>query len=126
MLMSEKTQKRFGIWMDNHHATIVGFDPETADFAVLGHAKNPGAAGNSNENAANNHEITLTHKYFKEIAHFLTNADEVHLTGTGTIQEQFKRWLGDTPQFKNTKTSDSTANPMSDEKVVEFIAKHFS
>lgn len=111
--------------MDNHHATIVGLDPDTDAFSVLGHAKNPGAAGNSNENAANNHEITLTHKYFKDISHHLTNADEIHLTGTGTIQEQFMRWLRDTPQFKNTTTTESTANPMSDEKVVEFISKHF-
>ena len=111
--------------MDNHRATIVGFDPESAAFSILGHAKNPGAPGNSNENAANNHEITLTHKYFKEIAGHLVNASEIHVTGTGTIQEQFRRYLADTPQFKNTVTSDSTSNPMSDERVVEFIANHF-
>ena len=125
-LMSDKTKKRFGVWMDTHHATVVGYDPDAATFAVIGHAKNPGPGANSNENAANNLEITLVHKYFKEIAHHMVNAEEVHLTGTGTIQEQFIRYLGDTPQFKNTVTSESTANQMSDEKLVELITKHFN
>jgi stalled ribosome rescue protein Dom34 len=112
--------------MDNHHATIVGHDPAAAGFIVLGHAKNPGASGNSNENAANNHEITLQQKYFKEIGRYLENADEVHLTGTGTIQEQFLRYLAETPQFKRTVVSESTSNPMSEEKLVEFVSSHFN
>jgi len=124
--MSEKTKRRFGIWMDTHHATIVGYDPAATEFTVLGHAKNPGPGANSNENAANNLEITLTQKYFKEIGRHLENADEVHVTGTGTIQEQFLRYLGETAQFKKTVVSESTSNPMSDEKLVEFISTHFS
>ena len=111
--------------MDTHHATVVGFDPDTDSFTVLGHAKNPGAGANSNESSANHLEITLTHKYFKEIGHHLVNAEEVHLTGTGTIQEQFMRYLSETPQFKNTVTTESTSNQMSDERLVEFITKHY-
>lgn len=123
--MSEKIKKQFGVWMDTHHATIVGHDPATATFSVLGHAKNPGPGSNSSENAANHHEITLVQKYFKEIAHHLVNADEVHLTGSGTIQEQFMRYLGETPQFKKTVVSESTSTPMSDDKLVEFVTRHF-
>ena len=111
--------------MDNHHATIVGYGPAATEFTVLGHAKNPGAGSNSNENAANNLEKTLVQKYFKEIGHLLVNADEIHLTGTGTIQEQFKNYLGETPQFKKTITSQSTSNAMSDKKLVEFVSSHF-
>ena len=111
--------------MDSHHATVVGFDPAAAAFTILGHAKNPGPGANSNESSANHLEITLVQKYFKEIGHHLVNADEIHITGTGTIQEQFLHYLADTPQFKNTPTSESTSNPMSDEKLVEFITKHF-
>jgi sulfite reductase alpha subunit-like flavoprotein len=51
--------------------------------------------------------------------------DEVHLTGSGTIQEQFIHYLAETPQFKKTITSESTSNPMSDHKLVEFITSHF-
>lgn len=123
--MSEKIKKQFGVWMDTHHATIVGHDPAAATFSVLGHAKNPGPGSNSSENAANHHEITLVQKYFKEIAHHLVNADEVHLTGSGTIQEQFMRYLGETPQFKKTVVSESTSTPMSDDKLVEFVTRHF-
>ena len=111
--------------MDTHHATIIGYDPAGATFTVLGHAKNPGPGANSNENASNNLEITLVQKYFKEIGHYLVNADEVHLTGSGTIQEQFMHYLGETPQFKKTVVTESTSKPMSDEKLVEFVTSHF-
>ena len=124
--MSLKTKKRFGVWMDNHHAIVVGYEnPEATVFTVLGHAKNPGAGGNSNENAANNLEKTLLQKYFREIGSHLENAVEVHVTGTGTIQEQFLHYLGETPQFKNTVTAESTSNKMSDEKLVEFVTAKF-
>ncbi len=112
--------------MDTHHATIVGYNPAATDFIVLGHAKNPGAGTNSNEKTSNNLEKTLVGKYFKEIGRHLENAEEVHLTGTGTIQEQFMHYLGETPQFKKTLTSESTSNHMTDEKLVEFIGNHFN
>jgi hypothetical protein len=124
--MSEKTKKQFGVWMDSHHATIVGRDPAAAGFTVVGLAKNPGAGSNSNENAANHLEVTLAHKYFKEIGTHLVNAEEVHLTGTGTIQEQFKHYLAEAPQFKKTVVSESTSNAMSDEKLVAFVSSHFN
>ena len=47
------------------------------------------------------------------------------ITGSGTIQEQFMHHLGETPQFKKTTTSESTSNPMSDDKLVEFVTSHF-
>ena len=111
--------------MDTHHATVVGHTPAGAAFTVVGHAKNPGPGTNSNENAAHNLEITLVQKYFKEIGRHLVNADEVHLTGSGTIQEQFKHYLGETPKFKKTVVSESTSISMSDERLVEFVTSHF-
>ena len=124
--MSEKNKNRFGVWMDTHQATIVGYKSAGTELSVLGRARNPGPGANSNENAAHNLEITLAQKYFKEIGSHLVNADEVHITGTGTIQEQFKRYLGETPQFKKTATSESTSKPMGDEPLLEFMGKHFN
>ena len=112
--------------MDTHHSTIVGHIPAATEFTILAHAKNPGPGANSSENAANNLEITLVHKYFKEISRHLENADEVHVTGTGTIQEQFVHYLGETPQFKKTVVSESTSNSMSDDKLIAFISSHFN
>jgi len=112
--------------MDSHDATVVGFIPPATEFTVIGRAKNPGVGANSNENAANNLEKTLAQKYFKEIGHLLVNAEEVHLTGTGTIQEQFKHYLGDSPQFKKTVVTESTSNAMGDTKLVEFVSSHFN
>ena len=40
--MSQKNKKQFGVWMDNHQATIVGQLNEASAFSVLGHAKMPG------------------------------------------------------------------------------------
>jgi stalled ribosome rescue protein Dom34 len=100
--MSDKNKKQFGVWMDSHHATIVGRENvDNGDFVVLAHCKNEGPDGNSNENAANNQQITLTQKFFKEIAARMPNIDQVHVTGTGQIQEQFIKFLADTAQYKN-------------------------
>lgn len=119
-------KKQFGIWMDTHHATVVGRqDVDSGDFVVINHVENKGAARNSSENAANNHEQAMTLKYFKEIANNMTNAEVVHITGTGQIQEQFMKYLAETPQFKNVEASDSTENKMSDDKLVEFVSNMF-
>ena len=124
--MSVKNKKQFGVWMDNHHATVIG-RAEAADevFSVMGHADNAGPAGNSNENAAHNQVKTLQIQFFKEITRHMPNADQVHVTGTGTAQEQFIHFLADTPQYKNTVATECTSNKMSDERLVEFITGKF-
>ena len=123
--MSDK--KQFGVWMDGHHATVVGKGTSgDGDFLVLGHVTNPGAEGNSSENAKNNHEQGLTQKFFKEIAALMQNVDEIHITGTGNAQEQFIKFLANTPQYKNAVANESTSNKMSDEKLIEMIAAKFN
>ena len=125
--MSHKNKKQFGVWMDSHNAIIVGKeDFDNGEFMVIGHAKNSGADNNSNENASNNQEISLTQKYFKEIASIMPNVDEIHITGTGQIQEQFMKFLAETPQYKNVVSSESTSNKMSDSNFIGFVEKHFS
>ena len=108
--------------MDSQSATIVGKENvDTGDFVILGHAKADGQGGNSNENAANNAEKGGLQKFFKEITSHMQNVDEVHVTGTGTAQEQFIKYMSQTPQFKNAVAKESTSNKMSDEKLVEYI-----
>ncbi|KGO91266.1 hypothetical protein [Flavobacterium subsaxonicum] len=120
-------KKQFGVWMDSHNATIVGREDITeGEFIVLGHATNAGADGNSSENAANNHEITLQHKFFKEITAFMQNVDVIHITGTGDAQEQFIKYLSETPQYKNAVADESTSNKMSDEKFIEMVTAKFN
>jgi stalled ribosome rescue protein Dom34 len=125
--MSEKNKKQFGVWMDTHNATIVGREEEAnGDFIVLGHVSNAGPDKNSNENAGNNQEISLTQKFFKEIASKMPNVDQIHLTGTGQVQEQFMKFLAETPQYKNAIATECTSNKMSDENFVAFIEKRFN
>ena len=125
--MSEKNKKQFGVWMDNHHATVVGYaDPSAQEFSVLGHVENPKVGGNSSEHAANNQEKTMLHQFFRKITNLMQNAEEVHLTGTGTVQEQFIHFLAETPQFKNTVTKECTSNKMSDGRLVEFFSGKFN
>ena len=120
--MSANNKKQFGVWMDSQSATIVGKENlDTGDFVILGHAKAEGQGGNSNENAANNAEKGGLQKFFKEITSHMQNVDEVHVTGTGTAQEQFIKYMSQTPQFKNAVAKESTSNKMSDEKLVEYI-----
>lgn len=124
--MSEKNKKQFGIWMDSHQAIIVGRENlGSGDFVVLASEKNTGATGNSNENASNNSEKTLRQVFFKEISAHMQNIDELHVTGTGQVQEQFIRYMAETPQFKNTVSKHSTSNKMTEEKLVEFISGKF-
>jgi stalled ribosome rescue protein Dom34 len=115
--------KQFGVWMDNHQASVVGNEnSDNGTFTVVGHVNGEINTTNSNEKNSNNRKKTLQTKFFKEIASHMTNATHIHVTGTGQAQEQFIRFLADTPQFKNTKTAESTSNKMSDEKLIEFIA----
>lgn len=125
--MSEKNKKQFGVWMDSHHATVAGRENiDNGGFIILEHVKNSGADSNSNENASNNQEIALTQKFFKEIVSKIPNMDEIHVTGTGQIQEQFIKFLADTPQYKNAVSSDSTSNKMDDDQFLSFISSHFN
>lgn len=123
--MSEH-KKQFGVWMDSHHATVVGRkDVNTGEFIILGHVSNPTPSANSNEGAAHHSEQTLTHKFFKEISSHLQNVEQLHVTGTGTAQEQFKRFMEETPQFKHAKMELSTSNKMDDKKFIEFVSEKF-
>lgn len=123
----EKNKKQFGIWMDSQQATIIGREKiESGDFVVLAHEKNTGSTGNSNENASNNSEKTLRQNFFKGITAHMQNIDELHVTGTGQVQEQFVRYMAETPQFKNVVAKHSTANKMSEEKLVAFITEKFN
>ena len=125
--MKQKIKKQFGVWMDTHHATVVGrATAETEDFTVLAVAGNAGAEHNTSEKNEHNDERTLQHKFFKEILSHMQNAEEVHLTGTGTSQEQLMRYMADTPQFKNTVTQESTSNKMSDENLAAYIGTKFN
>ena len=125
--MSDKSKKQFGVWMDSHHATIVGRENvDSGDFVVLGHEKEEGQGGNSNENAANNAERDSLHKLFKNITAHMQNVDELHVTGPGVAQEQFIKYLKETPQYKNVETKDSTSNKMSDESLIEYVAAQFN
>lgn len=113
--------------MDSHHATVIGRQNiDNGNFVVLAHLKNTGPESNSNENASNHQEIALTQKFFKEIAAKMANIDEIHVTGTGQIQEQFIKFLANTPQYKNAVSNESTSIKMSDDQLIAFINKHFN
>jgi stalled ribosome rescue protein Dom34 len=124
--MSAKNKKQFGIWMDSHQATIIGRNGDNeGGFVVLGHESNQGQGSNSNENASNNSERTLQTKFFKQITAHMQNVDELHVTGTGQAQEQFIKYMSETPQFKKTSSVQSTSNKMEDTKLVDFITAKF-
>lgn len=125
--MTTQKKKQYGVWLDNHHGIVVGsHDLEGSSFEILGHVAHDSVPKNSNENAGNNHEIALTRKFFKDIAAIMPNVDEIHVTGTGQAQEQFIRFLAETPQYRNAVTSESTSNKMSDEALIAFISSNLN
>ncbi len=124
--MTVKNKKQFGVWMDTHHATILGRENiDTGNFVVLGQVENPATENNSSEKGANNAEKSSLQKYFKSITALMQNAEEVHITGTGTAQEQLIHFMAETPQFKNTVAKESTANKMSDERLAVYVTEQF-
>ncbi|MBQ0908560.1 hypothetical protein KBJ98_07580 [Flavobacterium sp. F-328] len=125
--MSQNSKKQFGVWMDSHHATIVGRENvDSGDFLVLGHETVDGQGYNTSENAANNAERDQLRKLFKSITAHMQNVDELHVTGTGTAQEQFINFLNETPQYKNVVATESTSNKMSDQSLVEYVTAQFN
>lgn len=124
--MSEK--KLAGIWMDKEKAIVVkNHDAQNAfKFFLCSPVKAEIQHGNSSENAGNNAEQTNRIKYFKEIEHLLINSQEVLIIGPGTVQEEFKHYLEETPQFKNLNIHLDTAQQMSDEQVLEKVKEHFN
>jgi stalled ribosome rescue protein Dom34 len=125
--MSVKNKKQFGVWMDSQNAIIVGRENvDSGEFIILGRAKTGGQDGNSNENAANNAEQGSLQKMFKEITSHMQNVEEVHVTGTGTAQEQFIKYMSQTPQFKNAVAKESTSTKMSEDKLLEFVSAQFN
>lgn len=125
--MSQNSKKQFGVWMDSHHATIVGRENvDSGDFLVLGHETVEGQGYNTSENAANNAERDQFRKLFKSITAHMQNVDELHVTGTGTAQEQFINFLNETPQYKNVVATESTSNKMTDQSLVEYVSAQFN
>ena len=124
--MSANNKKQFGVWMDSQNAIVLGREGlENGDFVILAREKSAGQEGNSNENATNNSEKGNMQKLFRNITTHMQNVDEVHVTGTGTSQEQFIKYMAQTPQYKNTQTEESTSNKMSDEALIEYITAKF-
>ncbi|MGZ9676391.1 hypothetical protein [Flavobacterium sp. GNP001] len=125
--MSQNSKKQFGVWMGSHHASIVGRENvDSGDFLVLGHETVDGQGYNTSENAANNAERDQLRKLFKSITAHMQNVDELHVTGTGTAQEQFINFLSETPQYKNVVATESTSNKMSDQSLVEYVTAQFN
>lgn len=117
-----ENQKKFGVWMNSHHAVVVGNDAAESDsLKIIAHVYGDVMTSNSSEKNSNNHEKTNQLKYFKEIGTYIVNATHVHITGTGQVQEQFMHYLAETPQFKNSKTEESTLEKMKDDQLLEFF-----
>lgn len=121
-------RKLSGIWMDTENATVVkNHGIESAfKFFLCEPVKRTVQGGNSSEKNANNAEQTNTAKFFKDLEHLITNTQELYLTGTGDIQEQFKHHLSETAQFKNLKVTLDTDQPMSPEHFLEKVKQHYN
>ena len=120
-------QKQFGVWMDTYHATVVKSEnAETGHLVIVAHIKGEEVSPSPNQKNEHNQKKMLQAKLFKEITSHLQNATHLHATGTGQVQEQFIHYLAETPQFKYTKTEESTSNKMSDENLAAYISAKFN
>jgi stalled ribosome rescue protein Dom34 len=124
--MSVNNSKQVAVWMDSMHATVLAREHvDSGQFIVSGHVNNEDAGWNTSEKAAHNLERTLQHKFYKEILKLIPNVDEIYVTGPGEAQEQFSKFLKETPQYKNARVSLGTASKMDDERLLELAITHF-
>ena len=123
--MSEK--KLAGLWIDTHKAILAKNhdSQEVSEFTVQSPIKAEIQHGNSNENAGNNAEQSNRLKFFKEIEKQITNSEELYITGPGQIQEELKRHLEDTAQYKNLKITLGTDQQLSDNQVLDTVKGFF-
>lgn len=114
--------KKFGVWMDNYHATIVGpANDEGTSFAIVAQLEGEKSTDIASEKNGSTQERMLQAKFFKAISSHFPNATHVHLTGTGLAQEKFMHYLSEIPQFKNIKATKCTSNRMSDTQLLNFM-----
>ena len=120
-------KKLAGLWIDTQKAIITRNHDfqDVSDFTVADTIKADVQHGNSNENAANNVEQTNRVKFFKEIEKQITNSEELYITGPGQIQEELKRHLEDTPQYKNLKITLGTDQQLSENQVLDTVKGFF-
>lgn len=120
-------RKLAGIWLDTENAIIAKNHngQDASEFSVCGSAQHEKQHGNSSENTGNNSEQTTKAKFFKEIDHQLENTEELFITGPGTVQEELKNYLLDTPQFKNMKITLDSSQKMNENQLLETVTRHF-
>ncbi|HMK03753.1 MAG TPA: hypothetical protein VK489_06160 [Ferruginibacter sp.] len=119
-------QRKFGVWMDSEHATIVRtVDHKPGALEIIAHINREEVAATPLNKYENKQKKMLQLKFFKEIATHLENPTHLHATGTGQVQEQFLRYLAETPQFNKTIMEESTASRMSDERLMEYFEEKF-
>ena len=124
--MSDK--RLAGLWIDSQKAIIAKNHDgqEISQFEVLNPIKANVQHGNSNENAGNNAEQTNKVKFFKEIEKQITNSEELYITGPGQIQEELKRHLEETAQYKNLKIKLGTDQQLNDNQVLDTVKGFFN
>ena len=125
--MTQKKKRQFGVWIDTHHAIIVGrADSWSTDFTVLGMAGDVGDVHVAPPKKQYPDASILQDRFFKEILFYMRNAEEVHVTGTGKWQEEFMSYMANSPQCKDTTTGVSISKKMSDEELAEYIQSKFN
>ena len=65
-------------------------------------------------------------KFFKEIEKQITNSEELYITGPGQIQEELKRHLEETAQYKNLKIKLGTDQQLNDNQVLDTVKGFFN
>jgi hypothetical protein len=125
--MTQKRKRQFGVWMDIHHAIIVGrADDRSNDFSVIGMAGDAGDVHVKPEKKMYPDASILQDRFFKEILFYMRNAEEVHVTGTGKWQEEFLKYMDNSPQCQDTVREVSISEKMSDDELAEFIQSKFN
>ena len=126
--MKQNSQKHYaGVWLDNHHATIITniSENESGDYAIQDKVKAKGNQGGGSEHSMNNAKQSETLKYFKSVSSLLLNYDEILVFGPGKSQEQFQNHLQQDAQFKSKQISVDSADQLTDPQMIAKVREFF-
>ena len=142
--MESTAFKKIGLWMDQSHALLLGYDKEEAilleDFpsGIVSRARiagegsdstllgpSPGPSSN-NEKKKNNIHSNQLNAYFHQLENKLIDKEELFLMGPGVTKTHFFHLLQANKQFGKLKIEVVDADKMSEKQLLAKVKQQFS
>ncbi|TDQ16536.1 hypothetical protein DFQ04_2655 [Algoriphagus boseongensis] len=142
--METQHPKKAGIWIDQSHATLIGFfenhpcTVEEIESPIESHVRYEGETSDktqfmnaqvgsfNNEKKRNNIEENQLKKYFNELEEKVVGIKELLLIGPGITKNQFFKQINNNKKFQGTRIIMKDANKMTQNQLFAMVRDHFT